>query len=83
MFTNRSVLDLLEQDCQMSPDIFLRNWKERRDIVPDELSEEFNHILMEQEKNRQRTTKKRKQSPIRQSEIVLMHVIDRDNGLRD
>ena len=72
LFTHRSVLDLLEQDYQMSPDIFLQNWKERRDSA-DELSEEFNHILMEQEKNRRRTTKKRKRSPIHQSERVLMH----------
>ena len=64
----------------MSPEIFLRNWKERRDSA-DELSEEFNHILMEQEKNRSRTTKKRKRSPFRQSERVLMHVIDRASGL--
>ena len=60
--------------------VFTWNWKERRDSA-DELSEEFNHILMEQEKNRRRTTKKRKRSPIHQSERVLMHVIDRDSGL--
>ena len=80
LFTHRSVLDLLEQDYEMSPDIFLRNWKERRDSA-DELSEELNHILMEQEQNRRRTTKKRKRSSIHQSERVLMHVIDRDSGL--